>query len=247
MERRPDGADDRSAVANDSFHRPNLVRVRGAAPIAPWWAALVAGALVVLAVKPWATDEHSTPSVSSVASAAIASTDAPQPSERHRTPDEVVAADCLAPSGWRIFTVERWHEQTLRIWWAIEPVVADDPFDPRIPILSLVAVDVPALGYCAPLFGPDRPLPGTVVRMWRAGPGGAITEIRTLRLQPPFETPLLALYAPPGSSADQPDPAATWPTGRYLFSSGDRWFGVDLRIEPPGAPIVPAGPSEGRS
>jgi hypothetical protein len=245
MERRPDGTDDRSSVADDTFHRPNLVRVGGAASIAPWWAALVAGALVVLAVKPWATDEPSTPAPSGSPSAMSSSIDAPQPSERHRTPDEIVAAECLAPSGWRIFTVERWHEQTLRIWWAIAPVVADDPTDPRIPILSLVAIDVPALGYCAPLFGPDRPVPGTIVRMWRAGPGDAITEIRAPRLQPPFETPLLALYAPPGSGADRLDPTATWPTGRYLFSSSDRWFGVDLRIEPPGAPVAPAGNSQG--
>jgi hypothetical protein len=247
MERRPDGIEDRSTVADDSFHRPVLVRVRGAAPIAPWWAALVAGALIVLGVKPWATEEHHDPSLSSVAPAAIASTDAPQPSERRRTPDEIVAADCLSPSGWRIFTVERWQDQTLRIWWAIDPVVADDPTDPRIPILSIVAIDIPALGYCAPLFGPDRPLPGTVVRMWRMGPGDGIMEIRTARLQPPFETPLLALYAPPGSGGERLDPAATWPTGRYLFSTGNRWFGVDLRIEPPVAPVVPAGTPDVRS
>jgi hypothetical protein len=243
MERTPDGTDDRSAVADDGFHRPNLVRVGGTAPIAPWWAALVAGALVVLAVKPWATDEQRARNPAAAASAAISSPAAPQPSERPRTPDEIVAADCLAPSGWRIFTVAVWHDQTIRSWWAIEPVVADDPTDPRIPVLSIVAIDVPALGYCAPLYGPDRPLPGTVVRMWRTGPGGSLTEVRTGRLQPPFETPLLALYAPPGSSGDGLDTAVSWPTGRYLFSSGDRWFGVDLRIDPKPDPLPPASPS----
>lgn len=243
MERTPGGTDDRSSVADDGFHRPDLVRVGGAAPIAPWWVALVAGAFVVLAVKPWAADDRSAPSVNPAASGAIASTIVPQPSERQRTQEEIVAADCLAPSGWRIFTVAIWHDQTIRSWWAIEPTVADDPTDPRIPVLSIVAADVPALGYCAPLYGPDRPVPGTVVRMWRSGPAGSLTEVRTGRLQPPFETPLLALYAPPGASGDRLDPTTTWPTGRYLFSSGRRWFGVDLRIEPKSDPIVPAAPS----
>lgn len=246
MEPRPGGTREAPGIAADEpFHPPDVVRVGGRAPFGQRWVAVAAALLAILIIKPWGGDTggsgiRSTPSSPPVPTP-------PRTSERPQSSNEVVAAECQAPSGWRVFTIERWHEETMRIWWAVTPVVTTEPTDPRIPVLSIVATDVPALGYCAPLFGPDRPPADAVVRMWRVDSSGSLSEIRAPRLQPPFDTPLLALYAPPSPAGASPDPTGTWSTGRYLFSSDDLWFGVDLRIDAPHGPLATPGPSDAPS
>jgi len=234
MDRTPERPTDRPrAGADERAAAPALVRVGGSSPITPAWIALAAGVVAMLVVKPWGGGDTTTtaPHPSTVAQAAIASIAAPA-SSPPRSAGEIIADDCRAPSGWRIYTTERWRGQTVRIWWAIEPVAATSPADPRIPYLSIVAEDVPALGYCAPLYGPGRPPDNATVRLWAANTDGTVAELHPRRVQPPFESSLVALYAPPGASGDRIDPTITWPTGRYLFSTTSHWFGVDLRITP---------------
>ena len=116
--------------------------------------AIVALALAFAIVKPWggASDVadplgDSTKLAKASPTTRVPST--PPSSPVPRSSAEIVADQCRAPGGWRIFTIERWHDVTVHVWSAIEPVRTSDPHDPAIPYLSIVAEDVPALGYCA--------------------------------------------------------------------------------------------------
>lgn len=233
------------AEVTDRGSLPTLVKVGGASPFTARWVAVALSLVAVLVIKPWGDSGNATtagPGSSGRAAAPVASARI-EPSEPPRSPAEVIADECRAPAGWRILTTERWPGRTVAIWWAIEPVVAADPADPRIPYLSILAAGVPALGYCAPLFGPDRPPDTAMVHLWKALPDGKVEELHPVRLQPPFQSSLVALYAPPGTAGERLDPSATWLTGRYLFSAADHWFGVDLRVTPlPGQGETIGGP-----
>ena len=215
--------------------RPTLVRVGGASPLTPIAVAIIVVAFAIAIVKPWGgaldvVQPLRTLTTLNQASPTTAASSVAPPSEVPRSSAEIVADQCRAPGGWRIFTIERWHDVTVHVWSAIEPVRTSDPHDPAIPYLSIVAEDVPALGYCAPLFGPERPPDGAVAHLWHAPPTGAIAALDPPRLQPPFESSLVAVYAPPSTRRPPDLSTVTWPSGRYLFDADGRMFGVDLRI-----------------
>jgi hypothetical protein len=240
--------------ADERSPRPTLVRVGGTSPLSPVAVAIVAVALAVAIVKPWGGASDVADPLSDVTTLTKASPTTPVPSTPPSSPvprssAEIVADQCRAPGGWRIFTIERWHDVTVHVWSAIEPVRTSDPHDPAIPYLSIVAEDVPALGYCAPLFGPERPPDGAVARLWHAPPTGAIAALDPPRLQPPFESALVAVYAPPSTTRPPDVSTVTWPSGRYLFDADGRMFGIDLRIvasaPQPSAPAGLAPPPSG--
>jgi hypothetical protein len=226
-----------------------LVRVGGSSPLSPVAVAIIAVAFALAIVKPWGGASDVTHPLSDLtkltkASPTVLVPSSAPPSEVPRSSAEIVADQCRAPSGWRIFTVERWHGVTVHVWSAIEPVRTSDPHDPAIPYLSIIAEDVPALGYCAPLFGPERPPDGAPARLWHAPATGAIAALNPPRLQPPFESSLVAVYAPPSTMRPPVQGTVTWPSGRYLFDADGRMFGIDLRIVA-SAPQPPASAGPG--
>jgi hypothetical protein len=152
---------------------------------------------------------------------------------------------CLGTGGWRIASLETWETQDVRVWRAIEPVPeATGPLDPRIPSVPIVAVVLTAVGWCAPAFGPERPVGPTSVTAWTVVDGHA-TELTLRQVQPASgTTPIAALYVPltrcpePGICVPllpEPVPARWW-AGRIVFrfvdagAGRDAWFAADVKI-----------------
>jgi hypothetical protein len=138
----------------------------------------------------------------------------------------------------------------VRIWSAATPTDATGPSDPAIPFVPVVADAVLGLGYCAPVAGPDRPAPTVPVALWRLGPDGPL-PLSPGRLRPRAYTILGALYGPPADSREAPARASVgatgvgggaaappvtlplvpaWPSGRYVFDVGGRWFGAAVTV-----------------
>jgi len=224
------------------------IRVRTArpSPAIPGLVVIVAGFLALAIVKPWGGTAAPAPRPS--ASAAVVAAASEPAGGGEPTPvvdrEAAVAEECHAPSGWRIVTSETWQDREVRIWWAVTPVASRSAFDPAIPYLSIVSDAIHQLGYCAPLFAPERPGANEAVGVWRIDPVAETAEaINPTRVSPAFDSALVSIWAPPGSAAVG---EASWPTGRYVFGVGGRWFGVDLRILDRGAGPSPA-PGPGAS
>lgn len=213
----------------------------------------VVAILVVLAVlKPWGAGSPiaiARPFVPDATTVAIT----PSPTE-DRSADGLASPLCLGTGGWRIASLEQWRTQDVRVWRAIEPITsATGPLDPTIPSVPIVALEVTALGWCAPAFGPGRPEGPAVVTAWSVRDG----EARRLDLEQAFpvegSTPIAAFYVPltlcpetnvclPLLPAARPRP---WATERVTFEFVDKgtgqglWFAADLTIVPGGATPSP--------
>lgn len=224
--------EDATGTVNEANPVTVRARVGGPSPVTSRTIAVLGAVLVILIVKPWGAGEVTSAIQQSPRESLVAPSTGPaaNPTAAPRSQAEVIADQCRAPSGWRILTVARWHDETVHIWSAVEPVATADPADPQIPYVSMVADQIPALGYCAPLFGPDRPVGGATAALWRIAANGTAESLHPARIEPPFETALVGLYAPP--PAIRPDQPASWPSGRYLFNAAGRWFGIDLVIAP---------------
>ena len=206
------------------------VRTARPSPAVPASVALVLVFLAVAIVKPWGGIASSGSPVASASAAAADASGGPEAAVPTPVLDRglAVAAECHAPSGWRIVTNEHWQGREVRIWWAIEPVRSTSAFDPSIPYLSVVSDAILQLGYCAPLFEPEKPASSEAVGIWRIDPVASTAEaIHPTRIAPAFDDAAAAIWAPPGSATAG---TASWPTGRYVIGVGGRWFGVDLRI-----------------
>ena len=220
---------------------------------------------VLAIVKPWSW--WAGPSRSAVARAAPSpTTPGPSPTP-DLSPAGLAAETCLGTGAWRIATLETWRltgpagskTQEVRVWLALSPTVATDAEDPSIPLVNVAAMEVDALGWCAPVTGPDAPAGPMVVNAFRLdGAGAPATEIGLRRIAPTGGvTPFAALYQdlkdcgpPSGSSCTSSGPrlrGATWPAGQYLFRLQDvgashvLWFRV-LVIDVP-APVGSPGSS----
>jgi hypothetical protein len=251
MNDRPAGRGDPD---HDAAHRPAGVPVttrlggsgRGAGIVATLIAIFVGLALL----KPWpgAGSPRPTPQAS-VAPRAIATADPLAALRRH----------CEEPTGWRIYSRERWSTMTIRSWRSFEPAPgADGPLDPTIPVIPLGA-QIVGLGYCSPWTGGERPPAEAQVGAWRLVPRGRAADewlAATIPLQPldpSWPSVLGALYGPPLGWIDPivaRDPA--WLAGRYVFAirgpGYERWWGVN--VEPPfsapvARPVARPAPSRG--
>src|SRR5207245_10419964 len=82
-------------------------------------------------------------------------------------------------------------------WHAIEPIgAATGPLDPAIPSVPIVAVQLGALGWCAPAYGSDRPIGPVSVRAWIVI-GGRATDLQLEQGRPTAGvTPIAPLYLP---------------------------------------------------
>ena len=162
--------------------------------------------------------------------------------------DADVATICLEPASWRTATIETWRDQTVRVWRAIDPVLASGPDDPAIPIVPAVGNSVAAIGFCAPVVGPDRPSGPVTVEAWRREPAtgdgaspasgpvvaGAAEPVRIeLRAIVPAESPspFGALFGPPEAEA-----GTGWPPGVVVFRyaplaggpAAATWFAIEI-------------------
>jgi len=190
----------------------------------------VVGALILLAFyKPWGTGSR-TPPVSAYLSAATPQVSA---TPRPTTELDMVAGFCLEPSGWRVYSSERWGGQQVRSWTAMTPIdAATGPTDPRIPVVPVVSQAVLAMGFCAPISGPDKPPADATDHIFRLTAtivdGEPITRAEVLapiRVAPEERPSYLgAAYAPLAGPS--------WLDGVYVVHvQGDgfsRWFGIQV-------------------
>ena len=164
--------------------------------------------------------------------------------------DADVATICLGPASWRTATIETWRDQTVRVWRAIDPVLAGGPDDPAIPIVPAVGNSVAAIGFCAPVVGPDRPSGPVAIDAWRrepvtgdgpspvTGPVAAVganpiqLEIRPI-VPAGSPSPFGALFGPPEAEAAA---GTGWPPGVVVFRyaplaagpSAATWFAIEI-------------------
>jgi hypothetical protein len=165
---------------------------------------------------------------------------------------------CLGAGGWRVVSLETWRTQDVRVWRAIEPApAATGPLDPEIPSVPIVAVELTALGWCAPAYGPAKPVGPATVTAWWVDEGVA-TALLLEQLQPAVGvTPIAALYrplggcptnlrcaaplaspaSPGGAAASPPRPEhGAWTTGRVVFhwvdegAGTEAWLAADIAI-----------------
>jgi len=148
-----------------------------------------------------------------------------------RTPtDDAISEMCLEPGSWRTATIETWRDQTVRVWRAIDPGPASRPLDPSIPIVPAVGSSIPAIGYCAPTSGPERPLGPATIRGWWVD-GDAVERLELRQITPVSGvSPYGALFGPPAELGS----TTSWPNGLVVFryeergAGGSRWFGIEV-------------------
>ncbi len=253
---------DRQAPPDPEGPLPDLVTIRvrtraGDPRIAPAvWAVAV---LVVLAVlKPWVAGGNAEPTLRPVVLAETAAPATPIPTE-DRTSEGLASDFCLGAGAWQVASLEAWRTQDVRVWRAIEPVPdATGPLDPAIPAVPIVAVELTALGWCAPAFGPARPAGPATITAWHLR-DGTLTNLELHRVRPAEgATELGALYVPLTTCPEQTicapllrDPIpGPWVSGRVVFRYLDEgtgataWLAADVEILPPAVTAAPS-PSAG--
>ena len=156
---------------------------------------LAAGLLAV--VKPWGdgggTGGGIAPrSAQEAAAPTLAASVGPTPLP---TPVDPASTFCLAPSGWRLTSLEVFDRQTIRVWQTIDPVEASGPTDPALPVGLVVSTSVLAVGWCAPTAPDVRPTAPVTTRIWHVPPTGA-----------PVELDLRPRLGPSGLGEDYPAP-----------------------------------------
>ena len=222
-----------------------VVRVAGRGHGPTIAAALVAGAFLVGLVRPW--DWLTGGAVSTPASLAAAERDGATPSPPVRADGDAApiigAPTCGYPTSWRTSTIQRWAGARARVWTAAEASPAQGADDPSIPFNLVASEAVEAIGWCAPVSGPDRPPLAAEATLFRLV-NGAATEIVIDRLEPVARDALGELWLPPEVSGR---PRPLWAPGRYVIrlaaESGGyvRYLGLEVglpepRPEPSAAP-----------
>jgi hypothetical protein len=204
--------------------------------------------LAVAILKPW-TFGTGQPTgllgVVPIESAAIT----PMPTE-DRSAEGLAIPICLGTGGWRVASLETWRTQDVRVWRAIDPIAAaTGPLDPAIPSVPIVAIQLTALGWCAPAFGDVMPVGPAIVTAWSVKDGQA-AELQLRQVRPlDGITPIAALYVPLTRCPETtlcapllPTPVPRpWSTERIVFRYRDdattnlSWFAADIEILPPSA------------
>jgi hypothetical protein len=212
-------------------------RLESARPPVGTWLAVMVVALAIAVVKPWATEPPRSASAGAVGEgravtgAAVDAGPSPVPTVRPDSAGPLVAAFCLDPQSWRLATVERWRDQTIRVWRAIEPAsAATDPDDPRIPVFPIVSEGVTELGWCAPVVGPDRPDGVAPMHVWRRTAAGPVAIPTRNTRSADVESSFGGLYRPPGPAGTE-----VWADGTYVFehralTGRERWFAVEVEL-----------------
>ena len=207
--------------------------------------ALVAAAFLLGLFRPWdllgapatippgprpASSGASADQVAAVASGAPAPTAPSAPRS---------AITCAFPSQWLSSTIEDWTGRPARVWKVVEVVQASGPDDPSIQFAPIASPVITAIGWCAPVDGPDRPPQNLVATLYQVRDGIA-RAIPFDRLEPAQPDALGELWVPPAQNVGNRPP---WPVGRYVIElrspSGRyvRYLGLELtdRIVRPSA------------
>ena len=197
---------------------------------------LVAVAMAVLLVKPWAADPAGPGAGTAggdvnrgdrVADSPVSTTPAPT------DPYAELVVTCGKPSGWRVATLQTWigRAAPIRTWLAADPVPAGGPADPRIQAVPVATDLVLAMGYCSPV-GPDQPPQGITVEIWSVPDGAAPVLLHARRFEPIHAHPLGGLWLPTEDRSVTMDGMAGWAPGRYAIRLGarsyERWLGVEI-------------------
>jgi hypothetical protein len=220
-------------------------------PIIPIIALVVLVGIAALSSGPAAHDGTAVESPAGETAAEAIGSLSPAPSSAPNSrADADVATICLEPASWRTATIETWREQTVRVWRAIDPVPASGPDDPAIPIVPAVGNRVAAIGFCAPVVGPDRPGGPVTVDAWRREPvggdgaspvSGSVAAVGSnpvpLEIRPIVPagspSPFGALFGPPQAEAAA---GTGWPPGIVVFRyapqagapSAATWFAIEI-------------------
>lgn len=240
--------DERSGLRDERVFAPTALTSRRP-PAGRWWL-LIAGVLLLVVVKPWASleDGAGRPRTALAGSERTVPPAATPSAAPTASPEDAVTF-CLQPGAWLVATRETYRSKAIRVWTAVEPIAtATGPADPAIPVVPVVSEGVAAMGWCAPTHGPDRPGGTATVDAWLVADGRA-TPLRLTRSEPRATASSFgALYAP------LDDPLGTWPDGRYVLryregTIGDRWFAIDIERRPhlPDAPGSGAPPDRSAS
>jgi hypothetical protein len=223
---------------------------KGPAPVLV--AVLVAAAFLVGLIRPWdwlapGPAERATGGTTSASPADQAGTGRGDPSaggvvvgEGTPAPAPKVEPTCAYPRSWRLATIQDWGGRTARVWSAADAVAAGGPLDPAIPFTTIASTSVTALGWCAPVAGPERPPLAAAGSLFRLDASGA-REIAFDRLEPAAPDALGELWVPVPQSVGRRPP---WPPGRYVIrlaapgGSFERYLGIevvrsDREVEPP--------------
>jgi hypothetical protein len=138
--------------------------------------------------------------------------------------------------------VERWRDQQIRVWRALEPATtATGPDDPAIPIIPVVSEGLTELGWCAPVRGGGRPSTPAVVTVWFRSAAQARPIVLAISRPIAGRSPFGELYRSPSRST-------FWSSGTYVFryEESDRrqhWFAIDVEIRPsPPRPVQSRAP-----
>jgi hypothetical protein len=203
---------------------------RGRGPVVV--AVLVAAAFLLGLLRPWdlVVSPDASPDVPGqpgpVGLALTGATDA----QRTPPPSPTRQMTCAQPSEWRSSTIQDWAGRIARVWTAVDVVEATGPDDPAIPFEPIVAASVTAIGWCAPVAGPDRPPDQLVGTLYRVQDGVA-RALPYDRLEPAKPDALGELWLPrPRGVGNRP----TWAMGHYVIElrseSGlyRRFLGLDL-------------------
>jgi hypothetical protein len=236
MDGGPEGQDKTpSARPGDGTFAP--VQLTAARPPVGRWLALAVIGLVIIVAKPWGAAEQQASRSGGLAVGVLrpspVSRESPSPTIPPDSAGPLVASFCLDPRSWRVATIERWRDQTIRVWRAIDPVAsASGPDDARIPTFPIVSEGITELGWCAPVVEPERPLDGAAIKVWRRSPNGSIAIPMSPSRPVDDATSLGALYLPPGAPA-----AEVWKDGTYVFryrepAGRERWFAVEVELRP---------------
>jgi len=197
-------------------------------------AVAVAAVLILGLVKPWGGGGAPAPAPSSAAPASSAARPAPRPAATAASAQASASLDrtsniggpCYYGLAWRLFTTETSDVGPVHTWYALLPVAASGPADPRIETVHVHSTTVGQLGYCSVHLPGASGVLGT--QAWRLIPGQAV---QALVLDPAVGTTTVdpaagAIYAPP---------AGVWTAARYVFAvrlasnpTVQQWFAVDI-------------------
>lgn len=151
-------------------------------------------------------------------------------------PSTATSPACASPQSWRTATIESWFGRMARVWSAV--TVGEHALeDPTLPFEPVIAERITAIGWCAPVFGPDRPPVAARGTLWRLGDEG-MTLASYVRLEPEQPNALGELWGPPLGTD-------TWEPGRYVIElrtpsgSWRRTIGIEIFTAYPDATPLP--------